>query len=392
MINGAEVPSTKHPVRRRIRQLRSGLQGLMRRAFSWLRRRPEVIVQSLPPGVADLFIHARERIDRPLDLDLTIPSWHVSEVLSDSWVVDSEHISPRLGFAWSDLHVWQLKGVTLDVDSSLVFSRDRVITQSGTGTRSSSDSAFVSGAYARYKKSDVEWIDHPFASVGDIRHHYHFVVETLPRMLRIQRIDPATSFYVSDEASTFASAAMTNLGLKVTYVPRGSLLTGSRIYLVDQPVKFWPRKSDLVLVSGILAPLAALTSWSGRDNVYVSRRGAQRSPRGEELLEKCLAEVGFDVMRMEDLSIFEQLAMARTSSLLVGFHGAGLVSCVMMRPGSTVIELSSGDRFESCYRRIAEMLGLEYRYVLVPGTVDDPFGVIDDEVVQSVFSTVHDFQ
>lgn len=348
--------------------------------------------QLAPPWISDALLHGLERRNRPLEVDLTHPSWRVEEVVTESMVADPQHTSLALGFAWPNLHAWRLKNVTLDVASSLLFSRDRVIAQSGTGTRSSADSAFISGAYARHRSIDPQRVDHPFSSVGDVQHHYHFMIETLPRMLRIQAIDASTVFYLSDEPSEFAEDVMSSLGFNMAYVEKGTLVTGREILLVDQPLKFWPRKSDVLLVAQSLTTLAAEGAQKGLRNLYVSRRGAERSPREEEFLENALRQEGLVLVRLEDLPMREQLSLVRDSTVLVGLHGAGLASCVMMAAGGALVELSSGDRFEPCYQRMAELIGLDYRYVSLPATAWDPYGVVTDEVVDSVLAAVRGFQ
>jgi len=49
-----------------------------------LSRRANAVGQAVPPAWADGVIHARERIDRPLELDLTVPSWRSREVINDT--------------------------------------------------------------------------------------------------------------------------------------------------------------------------------------------------------------------------------------------------------------------------------------------------------------------
>lgn len=59
----------------------------------------------------------------------------------------------------------------------------------------------------------------------------------------------------------------------------------------------------------------------------------------------------------------EQLERFARASVLVSPHGAGEVNMVAMRPGSHVIELMDFKNMNTCFARIAHILGLSYDVV-----------------------------
>ena len=53
------------------------------------------------------------------------------------------------------------------------------------------------------------------------------------------------------------------------------------------------------------------------------------------------------------------MKLVRSARALVGIHGVGLTHALWMRPGSFVLEVSTGFRCH-CYRAIADFVGLTF--------------------------------
>jgi len=63
---------------------------------------------------------------------------------------------------------------------------------------------------------------------------------------------------------------------------------------------------------------------------------------GEEILENFFKENGFAIVYPEDFSSFrEQIGFMQEVDVLVSLTGASLTNCIFMKPGKTVIELST---------------------------------------------------
>lgn len=339
------------------------------------------------PRLSDHVLHLIERQNTLEELNLDVPSWRTSEVQVQQHEIEPacDIVVPESGGLHAESHTWpnfyvrELKGVTLDVDSGLIFTKDRVITQSGNGTRSARDSAFISSAAARFQKLETNSVAFPVAAIGDTWHHYHFLLETLPRILHIRSIVPDIQFVTSQNMSPAAADCFSLLDIGVLVMDEGKLINAPSIFMSDSPTKFWPRSADIdILRDAFLTPNQS-KSPKLKSTIYISRSNSDRSPRGETAVEKLLQKNDTQIVFLEQLSFLEQVKTVRSARAIIGPHGAGLANIVFLDPESKVIEFSSGDRFESCYRRIAALSGLDYQYLQISGDSQSPFGTFSDE-------------
>ena len=114
----------------------------------------------------------------------------------------------------------------------------------------------------------------------------------------------------------------------------------------------------------------------GRERVYVDRRGSPlRILRNEGEVVAALRDLGFAIVRLEDLSQEEQIATFRDARVIVSPHGAGLTNLGFSAPGTIVVELMMDAYLNWCYRRQAAIRGLRYECVL--GRAVRPWRPID---------------
>jgi len=263
----------------------------------------------------------------------------------------------------------------IDVDSGLIFAQERVIAQSGSGTRAARDAAFVSGATVRVTQATPQSFTGPVAPLGDVHHHYHVMLETLPRILLALKADLNTTFVTSTSIHPRYREVLDAWAVRVQTMEPGTLLSPDTVVLVDQPELFWPRPSDIDALRAAFR--LSETQGDATDQIYISRRKVARAIEGEEELEKQMRDRGFRPVLLEELSIFEQAALFARSSVVIAPHGAGLSGIAFMPQGSKVFEISSGEAFENCYRRIAAICNLDYNLLLVEGRSGTEFGTAE---------------
>lgn len=95
---------------------------------------------------------------------------------------------------------------------------------------------------------------------------------------------------------------------------------------------------------------------------------------GEAELEAALAGEGIDIVVLEALPLSEQMRVMSGCTEVVSGHGAGLVGIAVMRPEASVVEFTSGEVFEECYRRMAALRGIDYTCVTIDGDEAAPQG------------------
>jgi capsular polysaccharide biosynthesis protein len=99
--------------------------------------------------------------------------------------------------------------------------------------------------------------------------------------------------------------------------------------------------------------------------LYVSRADAAlRRVVNEDELFAALEPLGFERLLPGGLPLEEQLRAFAEAEVVVGPHGAGLVSLLACAAGARVIELFAEHYVNGCYYALSDALGLSYAYVL----------------------------
>ncbi len=106
----------------------------------------------------------------------------------------------------------------------------------------------------------------------------------------------------------------------------------------------------------------------GRRRIFISRAdGGGRGIINEAEVLALVARHGFDVVRLSDLSLTEQIALFAAAEAVVGVHGAGLTNLLYMPEGSLVVELLHHLYGTNSYVMPAVRSGLRYAYLACPG-------------------------
>jgi len=117
--------------------------------------------------------------------------------------------------------------------------------------------------------------------------------------------------------------------------------------------------------------------------IYIDRSGApyRRLPN-EAALIAALAARGFAPVRLEELTLAQQIALFRGAAMVVGLHGAGLANIAFCRPGTVIYELVAANYRNPCYLAMAMNLGLNYwaDMFAAGGAVNDYQGGWDTDI------------
>lgn len=117
--------------------------------------------------------------------------------------------------------------------------------------------------------------------------------------------------------------------------------------------------------------LPSVTKKTSHARIYISRSGARyRRVVNEAELFAPLAEHGFHTVRLESLSLAEQIDLFASAECVVAPHGAGLTNLLWCCPGTRVLELFSPNYVNVCFWALANQLGLDY--TCLTGTGEPP--------------------
>ena len=203
----------------------------------------------------------------------------------------------------------------------------------------------------------------PHAIFPTTRNYYHWLVEDLPMVLRVQASAPDSTLlaYGAGQTNRHVTVA-THLGMRLVAAPLV-------VHLQEQVLpgrasdSFFIHPSDLVHLRNFGTALTESKSVSPQEypeRIYVSRSKSRRPLANEQELETLLAGAGFTIIHLEELPWMEQISFFQNARLIVGPHGAGLANLVFANPGSTVVELTVGYMFNRCFEWICTVAGHDY--------------------------------
>jgi capsular polysaccharide biosynthesis protein len=110
----------------------------------------------------------------------------------------------------------------------------------------------------------------------------------------------------------------------------------------------------------------------------IDRRGPnRRSLRNETEVLQALVRHGFVPVRLEELSLAEQICLFRQAEAIVAPQGVGLANLGFARPGCIVVELMPDSRVDWRFRNLAALAHLQYDCVL--GRARKPWRPLDED-------------
>ena len=351
----------------------------------------DALSSSLSPDHRARVLYSFQRTPRTYELDLdSIHPKLINCLLRSVSVTGSADLTFQaleasrqpVGRHWDPIRVHQLRDTTVDPSTGLVFVGDRVVSQSSYGFRSASDGAFLSSATPRVRKSTGTLnIPGPIAPFGGaVYNYYHFLIETLPRILFIKVVEPNVSVTFTQPLPRHVDQILTALGINFLVVPERPF-RHDNVYLCDPAPFAWPHPDSIRMLHELDVP-SDDPDERFPSKIYVSRVGTSRDLVDQHHLERALEERGFMTVRPENLSWSDQVQLFRNAQTVVAPHGAGLANIVFMSPGSRVYEITTGSWWYPCFRNIAHMGSLDHELIVIPSTLQAPHGAARDAVTQ----------
>ncbi|WP_197027150.1 glycosyltransferase 61 family protein [Methylopila sp. 73B] len=218
--------------------------------------------------------------------------------------------------------------------------------------------------------TDVRRLDAACHAIMGTRGIYHWLVDQSPRFGMY--LDPAAR-----PVPVVIAAGSPRFERETLELLKRSL--GVQYAEVDEPVFVSRLLMPRVGFAGLMYPdatqgvfdalkseaLKAAKKKSYGEKIYISRRDAKRRPMvNEETVEKEMNERGFNVLRMADLPIADQIAAAAGAKVIAGPHGAGLAHVLFAERGAKIVEIlpimdgAYALRFN--YARLCTALGHDY--------------------------------
>lgn len=208
--------------------------------------------------------------------------------------------------------------------------------------------------------------------------YFHWLFQLLPRVELIRRggipLDSVDYFLVNDLAGRYKHDSLKALGIPFEKV----LLSSEHRYLQARELVVpsvvlgsgcYPDWMRAFLRKAFLGSADTDVAATPTRRLYLTRGAAKyRRVLNEEDVVERLKQYGFEIVRLEAVSLSEQAKLLSEAAVVVSPHGAGLGNVVFSRPGcAKVIEIFSPELVAGFYWRLCAECNLDYYYILGKG-------------------------
>ena len=194
--------------------------------------------------------------------------------------------------------------------------------------------------------------------------YFHWMFEVLPQIDLIRRSgldwDSIDYFRVS-HSQPFQQQTLELLGIPARQLlPHQPHLQASELIVASAGCPAWMPSWTCQFLRRLLG--AERPPQSRR--LYISRRQVSRSLINEAAVLALLEPLGFETVTLESHSVQQQAQLLAQAEAVIAPHGGGLTNLVFCQPGTKVIELFPPDFVYPCYWLVANLVELEYYYLL----------------------------
>jgi capsular polysaccharide biosynthesis protein len=197
--------------------------------------------------------------------------------------------------------------------------------------------------------------------------YYHWILDTLPRLLLLRKFHPGIALITLEPAAEFVKVTLAALGFdNIVPVTKKQLLEIDKLVLPEllspsghvNPIQVRLVRDEL------MQNLGAQPATIPTRKVYVSRaRQHRRKVANQSELDEMLVAHDFETIYFEELTLSQQIAVMQETVVLLSMHGANLVNLIFLSPTSKVVELVAEKLHNPAYWRLSAVFSLPY-YVL----------------------------
>jgi hypothetical protein len=213
------------------------------------------------------------------------------------------------------------------------------------------------------RQAPVEKLDRATWLLERVYHNYsHWLTAHLPKFVLLRDLGLTGEIVLPEVRPRFIDDSLQLLGLDPA---KFRTFTPQRVYRVGELTVLSTDRFRPELLQPVRAAYPMLGDTSRRRRVYISREGAlRRRLLNESEVWRRLEPLGFERVRMEELSFAEQIQLMQETAVLCAPHGAGLTNMMFCRPRTMVIEMADLGFPNPNFYALASAMNL--RYAVVP--------------------------
>jgi hypothetical protein len=192
------------------------------------------------------------------------------------------------------------------------------------------------------------------------QNYYHWMIDVLPYVISIQKIDKYVSFLSGASLSPYQIESlndqMVTIKLNHVWVNAANLILPRRRHETG-----FPTHSILKTLQEYFIYKFQPDETKKVNRIYVSRRNSTRTPENESEIEQILTSLGFQILNCSQLSLHDQFNAFHNAEIVIGPHGAGLTNLMFCQKGTKVIELIPSAFHNPCYEHLSSLSALQYK-------------------------------
>ena len=189
----------------------------------------------------------------------------------------------------------------------------------------------------------------------------HFLLDRVPRLAHISDWHLDKNFIVDAEAMAWTEQIFAYAGSEAKLHP----IERDKLYHFDSVTLYGKAQHPAQRGHPFYTDFfrSFVPDWAkrrGKRRILIHRDRGRRGVDNQEEFYDLMAEIDFEIIRLEALTIIDQLALFSESEIVVAVHGAGLSNIVACKPGTKVIEILPYGYYTHTFSIIAQSLCLAY--------------------------------
>jgi len=255
--------------------------------------------------------------------------------------------------------------VTLHVLSGAAFSNIEDIPATMLAQSSIWDPIYGMNDFGLVPKNPPKFDSHNFnlMAVPHSKNYFHWVIDYLPFIAAAKKIDAKARYICSENLTQYQLDSLSWLQIEPELIHQSDwIMTENVILPKRRHLSGSPSIHTLEFLRKSFEPLA-LDNECASLRLYISRRYSSRALQNEVEIEEILEENGFETLYLERLSFKDQVQKFANADIIIAPHGAGLTNILWCKEGTKVIELTTSNVFNPCYRNLSNQIGLNHAFI-----------------------------
>lgn len=194
--------------------------------------------------------------------------------------------------------------------------------------------------------------------------YFHWITDSLTRLYLRDQLPEPTRILIPKKPPAYVTDSLEMLNLSnVCVSAQSSHVKVERFYFLSpmaltgnhNPLGYeWLRSKFAIFIDPVP---------NGRP-IFLTRRGAARSPSNLLEIERIFESKGFDIIDCGSIGIKEQMRLSSSAPAIAGLHGAAMTNIIWAIEGIPVLEIFEKSYLNGCYEQIAFERNLYYTAII----------------------------